>query len=338
MADIFVSHCVADKKLAERFVSFLKEAIGVPAKSIFCSSVGGHDIPLTVDFNDYMKEKIRKPKLVITLMTPRYMESWFCLMELGAAWSLSHKTLAIVVPPITFDVVTRTLGLKQGFNIQSAAKLIDLRQTIHGLGIALEIRTEQDWEKKRAAWNAGLKKLLRELPPASSVSSADHKTVQDQLVEVEKERDSLQDLYSEALEKIEDLMELKDKEDVKAVLKKHGDTDLNAEVDALIDEVGAKQPKWMTKTFFIDLLMDYFDKPTSIDWSNSDTRQIGEIAIQKNWLSQDPPHEPEWNGKIKSLGKAIKAVKVFFAEVDVEKFDDDAPTDCTDRDFWEYHL
>jgi len=45
MARIFISHAVADKKLAEAFTKFLKEAIGVPAADIFCSSVDGHGIP-----------------------------------------------------------------------------------------------------------------------------------------------------------------------------------------------------------------------------------------------------------------------------------------------------
>jgi hypothetical protein len=192
MADIFISHCVVDKKLAEKFVSFLKEAIGVPANAIFCSSVGGHDIPLTVDFNQYMKNKIKNPKLVITLMTPRYMESWFCLMELGAAWSLSHKTLPIVVPPIKFNVVSSTLGLTQAWSLDNHDKLIHLRHTIRELDIQLENRTEQDWEKKRTAWRADLKRLLKDLAPASNVPASEHVALTEQLKIVEQERDSFE--------------------------------------------------------------------------------------------------------------------------------------------------
>ena len=84
MSEIFISHAVADKKLAKALVTFLKEAIGVPEKSIFCSSVKGHDIPLGADFNKYMKDKIQNPKLVILLITETYLERHFCLMELGS--------------------------------------------------------------------------------------------------------------------------------------------------------------------------------------------------------------------------------------------------------------
>ena len=72
MSEVFISHAVADQRLAKLLVDFLKEAIGVPTGAIFCSSVNGHDIPLGEDFNEYIKQKIQKPKLVILLMTPAY--------------------------------------------------------------------------------------------------------------------------------------------------------------------------------------------------------------------------------------------------------------------------
>ena len=187
MTDIFISHAVADKSLADKFVAFLKEAIGVPSRSIFCSSIDGQNIPLGHDFNEYMKEQIQNPNLVILLMTPRYMESWFCLMELGATWAKSLKALPIVVPPIRFDVVSSTLGLRQGWSIDNEAKLIDLRQFIREAGIELEQRTEHDWDKKRAAWKVDLRRQLKSLSPAKNVSAADHQALQDELVELRRE-------------------------------------------------------------------------------------------------------------------------------------------------------
>ena len=64
MSAIFISHAVADQKLAKLLVDFLKEGIGVPNSAIFCSSVKGHGTPLTEDFNNYIREKMKNPKLV----------------------------------------------------------------------------------------------------------------------------------------------------------------------------------------------------------------------------------------------------------------------------------
>jgi hypothetical protein len=124
-----------------------------------------------------MKKQIQNPKFVILLMTPRYMERWFCLMELGATWAKSLRALPIVVPPIKFNVVSNTLGLKQGWSVDNHAKLIDLRQMVQATDIALEPRTEHDWDKKRAAWKVDLKRLLKNLVPATNVPASDHKAV-----------------------------------------------------------------------------------------------------------------------------------------------------------------
>ncbi len=111
MSEIFISHAVADHKLAKLLVDFLKEAIGVPTSAIFCSSVKGHDIPLGEDFNDYIKQRIQNPKLVMLLMTPAYVESSFCLMELGAAWAQSAtKFLRSSYRPSSFRPSPRRSG------------------------------------------------------------------------------------------------------------------------------------------------------------------------------------------------------------------------------------
>ena len=128
MTEIFISHATADKAIAKLLVAFMKEAIGVPAKSIFCSSLKGHGIPFAEDFNAYMKEQIQKPKLVVLLMTKSYLESPFCLMELGAAWAKSLKSLPVVVPPVSYEMVTKTLGLKQAWNLSDQAGLVDLKK------------------------------------------------------------------------------------------------------------------------------------------------------------------------------------------------------------------
>ncbi len=64
-----------------------------------------------------MRAQIQHPKLVILLMTPSYMDSPFCLMELGATWALELTPLPVVVPPMSFADVTRTIGQIQSWNI-----------------------------------------------------------------------------------------------------------------------------------------------------------------------------------------------------------------------------
>ncbi|OYR18273.1 toll/interleukin-1 receptor domain-containing protein [Brucella thiophenivorans] len=336
MADIFISHSVHDHKLASTLVSFLKDAIGVPAASIFCSSLPGHDIPLTVDFNKYMKDKISNPKLVIALMTPSYMESWFCLMELGAAWSQSHKTLPIVVPPTDFSVVTKTHGLTQAWNIEDHNKLIDLRQVIIELGIKLEKRIEHDWDKKRTQWKTDSKRLINKLTPAKNVSQFEHQKLQQKYSELEKEHDILVELNAEQSNEIEEISKLKDKGELKAHRRNTKGNNLEEELNELIKPISKIKPTWMNASFFIDIIMEHYSKPNSINWYDSDIKDMVERAIQSNFRDSDAPHNVIWSGKLKPLRKALMEIDKFANEEDLSHLD--CNIDPTDRDFWEEHL
>ena len=174
MSEIFISHAVVDEPLIEALLSFLKEGIGVPETKIFCSSVKGHDVPLATDFNDYIKSQIQKPKLVLLLMTPRYMESSFCLMELGAAWANSHKTLPLVVPPVSFDTVTKTLGLKQAMDINDAESLNKFRALVIEAVTDLEFRSPDTWDAKRNVWVAESRRLAKKVFGASKIEASVH--------------------------------------------------------------------------------------------------------------------------------------------------------------------
>ena len=343
MTDIFISHAVADEALVDQFVAFLKEAIGVPARSIFCSSVDGQGIPLGNDFNAYMKEQIQSPKLVILLMTPCYMDSWFCLMELGATWAASLKALPIVVPPIKFDVVSNTLGLKQGWSIDNDAKLIDLRQMIKTTNIVLEDRTDHDWDKKRAAWKANLKTILKNLSSATSVPASEHEKLQNELESVRGELGNLQDAYSEASNTIEELKAAKDSVEVKAIMVKKFNYDPEEEFDRLLEEIASLRPK-VGLCFYHNIIMDYYNKSASIDFSDRDQQSDAESAIQYNILEADPPHEFLWGGKrLSKIAAALKALDEFLTSVEASDFVKERERaghtmDTDDLEFWEENL
>ncbi|TBZ30963.1 TIR domain-containing protein [Rhizobium leguminosarum bv. viciae] len=181
MSKIFISHATADAALAKLVVNFLKEAIGVKDADIFCTSLPGHSIPLAEDFNQYIRDQIEQPYIVVVLLTPSYFDSDFCLMELGAAWSRSLKTLAVVIPDVSFDVVTKTLGLKQAWRISDHTRLSEFKDTFKGM--ELETRSSATWEGKAAEWKRRLPGVLRGLP-ASTLTSKNN--LDSALAEVER--------------------------------------------------------------------------------------------------------------------------------------------------------
>ena len=168
MREIFVSHSEADRHLAEMLVYFLIEAVGVPPKSIFCSSLEGFGNPLTYDFNANMRDQIQEPKLVVLLLTPSYFDSRFCMMELGATWAKSLKALPVVVPPTTFAEVTTTIGLTQAWDITNSGRLQHVRETVvETLGI--DGQDQHVFDRKREQWKADLPTALSNLKASPKV-------------------------------------------------------------------------------------------------------------------------------------------------------------------------
>lgn len=343
MSGIFISHAVRDKTLADRLVKLLKEGIGVPEKEIFCSSLDGHSIPFGEDFNAYMKDKIKKPDLVILLMTPAYMESHFCLMELGAAWAMSHKALPIVVPPTEFGVVSKTLGLKQAWNITKHAGLIDLRQMVQEI-VEVEERTEHTWEKKRTEWKSGLRRVLKKLDGPSHVPSEKHENALAEIEDLQDDVGTLQELLEEEREKVEKLKAAKDADEVDEILEEYKDgEDLEKVFESLLEAVKEARPKHASRTVLKHIIMDFFDKPSEINWYRSDADEFKE-AISYGLLSQDAGNQVEWQrDKLNALQKALGEVGAFLAacgkkERKILKNGPDTPMDADDLEFWEYHL
>ncbi|CAK2010898.1 toll/interleukin-1 receptor domain-containing protein [Vibrio crassostreae] len=106
---VFISHAVKNKELADQLVDLLETGVGVSDSEIFCSSLEGLGIPSGVNFVDFIKEKILEPKVVILLISQDYIQSQFCLAELGASWALSHNVVPILIPPLEFKDIKAVL-------------------------------------------------------------------------------------------------------------------------------------------------------------------------------------------------------------------------------------
>jgi len=104
---IFVSHSSVDEELVDQFVYLLNAGMKVEADDIFCTSIRGN-IPTGSSFIKHIKENINNATLTILLITESYVESYFCIAEMGASWALSHEIYPIIFEPLNYDILNRT--------------------------------------------------------------------------------------------------------------------------------------------------------------------------------------------------------------------------------------
>jgi len=106
---LFISHASADGELTRALTELLRLGGGVAVDEIFCSSLDDTSIPPGQDFVEHIRAQMTEAVLVVQLFTPAYMESAFCLCELGAQWALSREAFPLVVPPLSSREVSAVL-------------------------------------------------------------------------------------------------------------------------------------------------------------------------------------------------------------------------------------
>lgn len=102
---IFLSHSSKDKPIVDSFI-YLLTRIGIPSDNIFCTS--NNSLVPGENFITSIKKSLQDADLVIFLISPNYVDSYFCLMEIGASWAFKENILPIIIPPLSFDWLQAT--------------------------------------------------------------------------------------------------------------------------------------------------------------------------------------------------------------------------------------
>ncbi|OXM84579.1 toll/interleukin-1 receptor domain-containing protein [Paenibacillus rigui] len=98
---LFLSHAHKDQQLVEHFLDFFQTSFNTSRGDIYCTSKG--DISFGESFTQSIKEHLIDAELIILLITPNYLVSKFCLIEMGAAWAINKKVCPILVNPISSE-------------------------------------------------------------------------------------------------------------------------------------------------------------------------------------------------------------------------------------------
>lgn len=109
---IFISHASEDLALATLFRDSLLNA-GVREDLIFYSGDRSSGVPTGTDIRTRLLEELRAPGLVVELLSPSFLASTWCLLEVGAAWGLGKSTYPIVVPPLALESAVAVVGQVQ---------------------------------------------------------------------------------------------------------------------------------------------------------------------------------------------------------------------------------
>lgn len=321
--EIFISHAVKDKALADAVVDLLVLGLDMKASTVFCSSLESLGIPSGAEFVDHIKQEIQSPKAVVALITPNYLASQFCLCELGATWAMSHKLFPLLVKPLMFDDVKGVLQGTQQTAIEDPSRLSELRDQLIAR-LELKEGMTARWEAKRNAFLDKLPGILEKLPAPNQISTTTHDKVMRDLLdakayihEQEGELEHLKDLVAQ-------LQKAKDKNDVAAIRRAH--LTEGAQLDDLESAVGAALKPLPKCVAFVACQELGLGQPVKADYWN-DRGLVAELhdATGKELLTYDDFSYYSLNGlhhKIKPVLKSFSELRRFIESASSELTDD----------------
>ncbi len=130
---VFVSHADADKQIALPFVDLLKNGIGVA--DAFCSSSKGA-IPNGQFFVQHILSELHTVDCTISLLSPNYLKSQFCIAELGSAVVAQFRGAALfnsfIIPPARFSDLGGMLSGIQSEPLEDPAAMEGLCSRLGG--------------------------------------------------------------------------------------------------------------------------------------------------------------------------------------------------------------
>lgn len=329
---LFLSHATTDRELVEAFENLLSKVTGTTSSDIFVSSLEGQGVPKGGNFVDDIRQEVTDADAVIALISPAYLDSPFCMAELGAAWALGTKRFPVVVPPATFaDVDATQLGL-------TAIALSDsdqLDQMMADLNDAIGTKPPKSGIRRRALANfeRSWPELATKIGSPQRIAKSIYQETLERVEELEKELADADTEIRQNEEMIERLREAKDRTEVVEIDHEFAKQDLAEEFKRLINNVTELSEDLGGKAVLLYAIMDHYGRAGVIDWENRGDEF--ERAIQHSVLDPDS-NELAWGAPdLRKLAQRLNALEEFLGENDDAAFlTEDDKRGPEDRRFW----
>lgn len=161
MNSVFVSHSSIDRDLASEFVdTIVTLGSGVPRDKIFFSSGSGTGVPSGEDLSAYVRRAAQDATLTIAIITPQFLQSAYCLAEMGAAWSRTGALFPLLHPGVDRAALNGVLNGVVVRTLDDTNALDELHDRLQQLAIGTSNDTGT-WIRHRKRWLDSVLNMLQ---------------------------------------------------------------------------------------------------------------------------------------------------------------------------------
>ena len=216
---IFISHAKVDEPLVREFVEMLRLGVDIQRTEIFCTSLEGMGIPKGKSFIDFIKDQLNNSNFIITLISPNYYESPFCMCEMGATWILQSNHYPLLVPPLSYDNLKGVIGKTQVGSIKSKNDLSELYDRLRESNYGSD--STSNWEVQRDCFLKKFSRVLKKIPAPKHVNLDEFERVKKNYNDALGSLEEYEERIEQLQERIDRLKVLKNKEDVSKIEREY---------------------------------------------------------------------------------------------------------------------
>lgn len=217
MTKIFISHSTADGDFAIKLMDMLQGQFNLRRQDFFLTSdeelmVGGNWI-------EQIRQGMQDASIVLPIITPNYLDSQFCLCELGAAWVNQQALVPVIIPPLNYKALDNTpyRSWMQAITLSSVDDLSRLAQAMIdrnvGNGTFNMVRFNT---RATNLYNAEVLPLVKSIESREIVSLAVVKELRERINMTQEAYEQAEQELNKLKEENEALRNMKDKEEIKA--------------------------------------------------------------------------------------------------------------------------
>ncbi|MGK4098523.1 MULTISPECIES: toll/interleukin-1 receptor domain-containing protein [Bacillus] len=340
MPKIFISHSTKDAEtIVKPFIEMLVMGLDIARRDIYSTS--DHDIPTGEDFPNHIKTNIQSTELVVMILTENYMNSHFCLNEMGAAWANNSKIYPIVIPPATYEILQSSAlrGVTNVLTVSTEQDIQKLRDEFDFKGLTGTVRSTDLISRGRIFLEHIEKEKVR--IEKAGFQSVDIELYKKMRLELKEALDSNLEKTKELDEKdklIEALQKAKDPTEVKEIIQEDMPMwdKLLEQVEKIKDVISDYRLDWKSVSLIYHDLV--FDQPflprETMGWS-----PINELIAEQIAYNEEGVYLNRANYKVKAVLSEIKQFQLLTEDCSddihkrfIEEFGVDY--DITHVDFW----
>jgi len=127
---LFISHSAKDAVIAEALIELLRDALGLPAEAIRCTSVDGYRLPGGADTDEQLRSETHSADAFIGLISPNSLASLYVAFELGARWGAGKYLVPVLAPGVSVSVMDGPLIGLNALRLDNASQLHQLIQEL----------------------------------------------------------------------------------------------------------------------------------------------------------------------------------------------------------------